>query len=216
MVSVKEMSNWLCEYLLPRQVRHRSNNSPPSAILSDITTPANRAKALAHVGIAFAICFCIGPPIGAYFASRPLPSSISPLGVELNIYATPAFLTLVLLLLETVFLFVALPETRGKRAESTQSTDSAQPQNNGTTPSEKGSSGSATAVEMADDSETESNVRERIETLQDLRQMVQSFGFNHSPVISSRNCVLLSNSSEHCLFLIPTLPIRQQVRFRIR
>lgn len=33
-----------------------------SAILSDVTTPANRSKALAHVGIAFAICFCIGPP----------------------------------------------------------------------------------------------------------------------------------------------------------
>lgn len=30
-----------------------------SAILSDITTPANRGKALAHVGIAFAICFCV-------------------------------------------------------------------------------------------------------------------------------------------------------------
>ncbi|THH02755.1 hypothetical protein EW026_g164 [Hermanssonia centrifuga] len=87
------------------------------AILSDITTPANRAKALAHVGIAFAICFCIGPPIGAYFASRPLPTSFSASGFELNVYATPALLTLVLLLLETIFLAVALPETRGKRAQ---------------------------------------------------------------------------------------------------
>ncbi len=32
-------------------------------------------------------------------------------------YATPALLTLVLLLLETIFLAVALPETRGKRAQ---------------------------------------------------------------------------------------------------
>lgn len=84
------------------------------AILSDITTPANRSKALAHVGIAFAICFIIGPPIGAYFASKPLPSAFRIQGFELNVYATPALLTLVLLLLETLFLIVALPETRGR------------------------------------------------------------------------------------------------------
>jgi hypothetical protein len=87
-----------------------------SAILSDITTPANRAKALAHVGIAFAICFCIGPPIGAYFASRPVMLGQTKLvGTELNVYAAPAILTLILLVAETVFLAIALPETRGKR-----------------------------------------------------------------------------------------------------
>jgi MFS family permease len=85
-----------------------------SAILSDITTPANRAKALAHVGIAFAICFCIGPPIGAYFASGPVALG-QVLGMELNIYAVPAILTLVLLVAETLFLGVALPETRRKK-----------------------------------------------------------------------------------------------------
>lgn len=89
-----------------------------SAILSDITTPAERSKALAHVGIAFAICFCIGPPIGAYFASKPIPSSITASGFELNVYATPAIITLVLLVLETIFLIVALPETRGKRVQA--------------------------------------------------------------------------------------------------
>ena len=88
--------------------------SPSSAILSDITTPANRAKALAHVGIAFASCFCIGPPIGAYFASRPVALG-QYLGTELNVYAAPAILTLVLLVAETAFLAVALPETRGKK-----------------------------------------------------------------------------------------------------
>jgi len=35
-------------------------------------------------------------------------------GLELNVYATPAVLTLVLLLAETAFLVVFLPETRGK------------------------------------------------------------------------------------------------------
>lgn len=37
-------------------------------------------------------------------------------GIELNIYATPAFITLILLLLETLFLAIALPETRGMPA----------------------------------------------------------------------------------------------------
>ena len=93
-----------------------------SAILSDITTPANRAKALAHVGIAFAICFCIGPPIGAYFASRPVTLGQNLLlGTELNVYAAPAILTLILLVAETAFLAVALPETRGKRLHAQSS-----------------------------------------------------------------------------------------------
>ena len=91
-----------------------------SAILSDVTSPATRSKALAHVGIAFAICFCIGPPIGAYFASRPLPKSMNSWGPELNVYAVPAFLTLVLLVAETIFLVVALPETRNKGIQASQ------------------------------------------------------------------------------------------------
>lgn len=57
--------------------------------------------------------FQIGPPIGAYFASRPVELGSS-LGIELNVYAAPAILTLVLLLAETAFLHIALPETRGK------------------------------------------------------------------------------------------------------
>ncbi|KAI0092736.1 major facilitator superfamily domain-containing protein [Irpex rosettiformis] len=113
-------STTFASYMLSRVIGGLSegNVQLAIAILSDITTAANRSKALAHVGIAFAICFCIGPPIGAYFASRPLPSSFRASGFELNIYATPALLTLVLLVLETIFLAVALPETRGKRAQA--------------------------------------------------------------------------------------------------
>ena len=85
--------------------------------MSDVTTPANRARALSHVGIAFAICFCIGPPIGAYFASRPAPPTFAGRELNLNIYATPANITLILLTLECIFLIVALPETRGKRVK---------------------------------------------------------------------------------------------------
>ncbi|KAA1466340.1 MFS DHA1 sub-family [Dentipellis sp. KUC8613] len=109
-------STTFASYMLSRVIGGLSegNVQLAIAILSDITTPANRAKALAHVGIAFAICFCVGPPIGAYFASRPVTALGSSLGLELNVYAAPAILTLVLLVAETAFLAIALPETRGR------------------------------------------------------------------------------------------------------
>ncbi|KAJ3921509.1 major facilitator superfamily domain-containing protein [Lentinula edodes] len=108
-------STTFASYMLSRVIGGLSegNVQLAIAILSDVTTPENRSKALAHVGIAFAICFCIGPPIGAYFASKPLPAA-NTFGVEFNIYAVPAIITLILLSVETVFLIVALPETRGK------------------------------------------------------------------------------------------------------
>jgi predicted MFS family arabinose efflux permease len=84
------------------------------AIISDVTTPATRAKGLASIGIAFAVCFCIGPPLGAWFATCfHTPSARLIQGLELNVYAVPAFITLVLLVIETVYIYVALPETRG-------------------------------------------------------------------------------------------------------
>lgn len=79
-----------------------------------MTTAETRSKTLALIGIAFSICFCIGPPIGAYFASKPLPASWNTWGIELNVYAAPALLTLLLLVAETGFLILALPETRVK------------------------------------------------------------------------------------------------------
>jgi len=84
------------------------------SIISDVTTTETRSKSLALIGIAFSICFCIGPPIGAYFASKPLPATWNTWGIELNIYAAPALLTLLLLVAETGFLIFALPETRVK------------------------------------------------------------------------------------------------------
>ncbi|ETW83894.1 major facilitator superfamily [Heterobasidion irregulare TC 32-1] len=115
-------STTFASYMLSRVIGGLSegNVQLAIAILSDVTTPENRAKALAHVGIAFAICFCIGPPIGAYFASRPVALGAS-LGLELNVYAAPAILTLILLVAETAFLTIALPETRGKGPTSVPS-----------------------------------------------------------------------------------------------
>ncbi|KAF8138434.1 major facilitator superfamily domain-containing protein [Boletus edulis] len=80
-------------YLLSRIIGGISEGNVQLATY-DITTPAERSRSLAQIGIAFAICFCIGPPIGAYFASQPVPASVKALGIELNIYAVPALITL--------------------------------------------------------------------------------------------------------------------------
>ncbi|KAI0353590.1 MFS general substrate transporter [Trametes cingulata] len=127
-------STTFATYMLSRVIGGLSegNVQLAIAILSDVTTPENRAKALAHVGIAFAICFIIGPPIGAYFASRPLPSSITASGIEFNVYAVPAALTVILLTLETIFLVVALPETRGKHAQAAPEKTATNGASNGT------------------------------------------------------------------------------------
>ena len=117
-------STTFASYMLSRVIGGLSegNVQLAIAILSDVTSAANRSKALASVGIAFAICFCIGPPIGAYFASRPFPPNMVQ-GFELNIYATPATLSLVLLVVETIFLAVALPETRLSQKKESKSVD---------------------------------------------------------------------------------------------
>jgi len=115
-------STSFASYLLSRAIGGISegNVQLSIAILSDVTTPATRARALSLVGIAFSICFCIGPPIGAYLSTHPFTPSLAMTGgYELNVYATPAILTLVLLLVETLFLAVMLPETRGKGAQPT-------------------------------------------------------------------------------------------------
>ncbi|KAJ7682678.1 major facilitator superfamily domain-containing protein [Mycena polygramma] len=144
-------STTFASYMLSRVVGGLSegNVQLAIAILSDVTTPANRSKALAHVGIAFAICFCIGPPIGAYFASRPLPASMNTFGLDLNVYAVPAAITLVLLVLETLFLILALPETRGKRMKP---------------PTEKPSNGASPSKPAL-----KASVEQRLKTLKTLR-----------------------------------------------
>lgn len=95
---------------------------------------------------------------GAYFASRPLPPAFNSYGHELNVYAVPAILTLILLVLETIFLAVALPETRGKRAVK----DVTQKSTNGVEDDTKnGTSANGRA----------STVEERIDTLKVLRRL---------------------------------------------
>ncbi|WVQ64936.1 uncharacterized protein L199_003106 [Kwoniella botswanensis] len=110
-------STSFASFLLSRLVGGLSegNVQLSTAIISDVTTPSTRSKSLALVGIAFSICFTLGPSLGAYFASQPLPlpSSSSSSENQLNIYALPATISLVLLLVETLYLAAKLPETKG-------------------------------------------------------------------------------------------------------
>ncbi|KAI8588441.1 major facilitator superfamily domain-containing protein [Geranomyces variabilis] len=83
------------------------------AVISDVTTAETRSKGLALVGIAFSLGFTVGPPLGAYFTSVDLLQVFPFLsGLPLNQYSSPALFAFVLIMIETAYLYVALPETR--------------------------------------------------------------------------------------------------------
>jgi len=79
------------------------------AIATDVSTAENRGRALALVGVAFSIAFTLGPMMGAYMSSKML-------SLE-NPFMTPALFSLALLVVETLFLYAKLPETRRPRTE---------------------------------------------------------------------------------------------------
>ncbi|WWC68605.1 uncharacterized protein I206_102535 [Kwoniella pini CBS 10737] len=108
-------STSFASFLLSRLVGGLSegNVQLSTAIISDVTTSSNRSRSLALVGIAFSICFTLGPSLGAYFASQPVPPSLYSSENKLNIYAVPALISLVLLVIETLYLAARLPETKG-------------------------------------------------------------------------------------------------------
>lgn len=108
-------------YLLSRVVGGlaEGNVQLSIAIIADVTPPQHRAKALALVGISFACAFTVGPPIGAYLTQNiEMWTRFQPKGVYqgwLTEYSLPAFVTLVLLGVETLFIYAYLPETKGYR-----------------------------------------------------------------------------------------------------
>lgn len=81
------------------------------AIATDVSTPETRGATLALVGVAFSIAFTFGPMLGAYLASKTLTLKIS----SENPFATAALFSLALLVVETAYLYVKLPETRPVR-----------------------------------------------------------------------------------------------------
>ncbi|KAJ3412778.1 hypothetical protein HDV05_000245 [Chytridiales sp. JEL 0842] len=93
------------------------------AMISDITTPETRSRGLALVGIAFSLGFTVGPPLGAYFASLDLLEIFPVLrNYSINSYSSPALFAFVLIMIETVYMYIALPETtkykKQKQAEA--------------------------------------------------------------------------------------------------
>ncbi|KAF9996430.1 hypothetical protein BGZ79_009819 [Entomortierella chlamydospora] len=85
------------------------------AMISDITTPATRSRGLAMVGIAFAIAFTVGPALGAYFANKDLVAAFPGLAqYGLHPFSGSALLAMVLLTVESLYLYVMLPETNSE------------------------------------------------------------------------------------------------------
>ncbi|KNC99675.1 uncharacterized protein SPPG_05058 [Spizellomyces punctatus DAOM BR117] len=89
------------------------------AMISDVTTPETRSRGLALVGIAFSLGFTVGPPLGAYFTSFDLIELIPALeGLPINRYSSPALFAFILIVIETIYLGVSLPETINFRSSS--------------------------------------------------------------------------------------------------
>ncbi|KAJ3239654.1 hypothetical protein HDU78_002742 [Chytriomyces hyalinus] len=93
------------------------------AMISDITTPETRSKGLALVGIAFSLGFTVGPPIGAYFASIDLLETFPWLkAYGINAFSSPAIFALILIVIETIYMALYLPETLGFKKENLTTT----------------------------------------------------------------------------------------------
>ncbi|KAI9204751.1 major facilitator superfamily domain-containing protein [Polychytrium aggregatum] len=99
------------------------------AMISDVTTPETRSRGLALVGIAFSLGFTIGPPLGAYFTSLDL-AKIFPWiqALPINQYSTPALFAFVLIVIESAYMYLALPETLHFKAQDESGADSQPPE----------------------------------------------------------------------------------------
>ncbi|PVU98903.1 hypothetical protein BB559_001173 [Furculomyces boomerangus] len=108
-----------------------------TAIIADVSKPKDRAKQMALVGIAFSLGFTIGPMIGAYFGSLGdghENHSVSPKipfigGLKLAPFSNAAVFSLILLTIETIYLYLLLPETKGYMEASSIQTDLIQTSN---------------------------------------------------------------------------------------
>jgi len=86
------------------------------AIATDISSDQDRGKTMALVGVCFSIAFTFGPALGAALSNVTL--------VAANPFATAAGFSLFLIVTETVYLWLALPETNQLEAATTPKSDS--------------------------------------------------------------------------------------------
>lgn len=73
------------------------------AIAADISDESQRGATMALVGVCFSIAFTFGPALGAWLSTIQL--------VKENPFGTTAGFSLLLILVETVYIYFALPET---------------------------------------------------------------------------------------------------------
>ena len=91
-----------------------------TAIATDISTEEQRGSTMALVGACFSVAFTFGPAMGAALANITT--------VIANPFATAAGFSLLLIVLETLFLYFQLPETRpAKGAKSDSKTTKSDP-----------------------------------------------------------------------------------------
>jgi predicted MFS family arabinose efflux permease len=76
------------------------------AIASDVSDEASRGSTMAMVGAAFSIAFTLGPALGAWLSNFTTFAS--------NPFATAAGFSLLLLVIETTYLYFCLPETHSQ------------------------------------------------------------------------------------------------------
>ncbi|KAI0010438.1 MFS general substrate transporter [Xylariaceae sp. FL0662B] len=90
-----------------------------NAIATDISDENSRGSTMALIGACFSIAFTFGPALGAYL------SSIAT--VAANPFATAAGVSLFLIVTETVYLYISLPETlpsmTGEKQKTTATAD---------------------------------------------------------------------------------------------
>jgi MFS family permease len=74
-----------------------------TAIATDISDESSRGSTMALIGACFSISFTFGPALGAWLSTMS--------AVAANPFATAAGVSLLLIVAETIYLFIALPET---------------------------------------------------------------------------------------------------------
>ena len=101
-------------FLLSRVVGGLSegNVQLATAIATDISDESQRSSTMALVGACFSVAFTFGPTLGAALANVPM--------VAANPFATAAGFSLFLIVVETIYLYLCLPETRPARDTTTE------------------------------------------------------------------------------------------------
>ena len=88
------------------------NISTASAVVADVTTPGNRSKGMAIIGMAIGLGFIVGPALGGFSALIDLTEMRPGLAAwGVNPFSMPAFFALLLTVFNLVFVIARFPET---------------------------------------------------------------------------------------------------------